>query len=314
LVAAATRLACADDFGPHGDVSEVRFAAQRLLAHTARGWKADPNNTRISDVVVVKNAALLSWDIGASHGLMGLIRQYDRWWDALEYRHNLDGWIDSASYPLAQKCSLLAHSLPNGNTLLEDGLPRDLIDAALAHNADLQKPQHVRAAGTSLGGPIRPSIMIDRFCDRRIGGIAPTGGTLWQIPSYTSGYDITIAYSRNDARTGTSAKPLYARPPTLAEIIPYPTTMHFISTAVLYFDLTLEGSAPITFQPGTTIDIWFPFLLDDALSYDLTIGFADRPIGPIYSKPFDNVLHYKLPGFTVAPGRALMAEIDGNWP
>ncbi|MDQ1610064.1 MAG: hypothetical protein QOE16_2796, partial [Microbacteriaceae bacterium] len=36
--------------------------------------------------------------------------------------------------------------------------------------------------------------------------------------------------------------------------------------------------------------------------------------GPIYAKPFDNVLHYKLPAFTVAPGQTLMAEIDGNWP
>jgi hypothetical protein len=296
-------LACADDFGPRADVHEVRFAAQRLLAHTARESKSDPNNIRISDVVVVKDAAFLSWGIGGNHGLMGLIRQYDRWWDALEYRREIDGWIDSASYPLPQKCSLVAQALPNTAALLEDGLPRELVAAALLHSAGLLQSK-----------PVRKTAMVDRRCGQLLGSIDSTGGTLWQIPSYTSGYDITIAYSKNDARTGTSAEPLYARPPTEAEIIPYPTTLHFISTAVLYFDLTLDGSAPVTFQPGTTVDIWFPFVLDDALSYDLTIGFADGPIGPIYSKPFDNVLHYKLPGFTATPDRTLMAEIDGNWP
>ncbi len=285
-----------------------------MLAHAARGWKADPGTTRISDVVVVKNAALLSWDIGANHGLMGLIRRYGRWWDALEYKHELDGWIDSASYPLALKCSLTAEPVPVAGTLLDDGLPRDLIDVALTHNTDLQKPKLAGAANVSSKGRIRPTIMIDRFCSRPVGGIEPGGGTLWQIPSYSSGYDITIVYGRNDARYATYARPLYARSPTEAEIIPYPTTLHFTSTAVLYFDLTIKSSAPVIFQPGTTIDIWFPFVLEDTLNYDLTIGFADAAIGPIYSKPFDNVLHYKLPGFTVRPGRTLMAEIDGNWP
>ena len=55
-------------------------------------------------------------------------------------------------------------------------------------------------------------------------------------------------------------------------------------------------------------------MLDDTLKYDLTMGFAGEPIGPIYAKPYDNVLHYTLPGFTATPGKTLMAEIDGNWP
>lgn len=313
LVVTGAQNARADDFGPHGDIRELRFVAQRLLAHTARGWKADPANTRISDVVVVKDAALLSWDIGSNHGLMGLIRQYGRWWDALDYRHEIDGWIDSASYPLAQKCSVVAHAVPEPATLLEDGLPRELVDPAVAHNPGL-RPKPASVKGTRSKARIQNVVMVDRGCGRSVGNIDPHGGTLWQIASYTSGYDITIEYRRNDARFATYTQPVYARPPTAAEIIPYPTTLHFVSTAVLYLDLAIEGSAPVTFQPGTTIDIWFPFVLDDTLAYDLTIGFAKEPIGPLYSKPFDNVLHYKLPGFTVIPGQTLMAEIDGNWP
>ena len=105
---------------------------------------------------------------------------------------------------------------------------------------------------------------------------------------------------------------LFARPPTDAEFLPYPTVSNFVSTAVAYFDLTLNSTAPVVFSV-MSIDIWFPFVLDDSLQYDLTIGYADKPVGPIYAKPFDNVLHYVLPGFTATPGRPLMAEIDGDW-
>ena len=106
---------------------------------------------------------------------------------------------------------------------------------------------------------------------------------------------------------------VYARPPTDAEFIPYPTPAQYVPNAVLYFDLRINGTSPVTFAQGTTIDIWFPFVLDDRLNYDLTIGYADKPIGPIYARAFDNALHFVLPAFTVTPGRALMAEIDGNW-
>jgi hypothetical protein len=311
FIASATRCVFADDFGPHSDIREVRFAAQRLLAHRARDLKVDPNNTRLSDVVVVKDGALLSWDIGANRGLMGLVRKYDRWWDALDFQNAVDGWIDSTSYPLPSKCSTQSDRGPGSATLLNDGLQPDLVDAAATHNAALHKLDNA-SKDTHTAGVITRAVMIDRFCDPLNNPIQPPGGTIWAVRSYTSGYELTVHYAANSGDG--SFRPAYARAPTQAEILPYPTTLQFVSTAVLYFDLSIDGSAPVKFQPGTTIDIWFPFILDDTLKYDLTTGFADAPIGPIYAKPFDNVLHYTLPGFTATPGRALMAEIDGNRP
>ena len=133
--------------------------------------------------------------------------------------------------------------------------------------------------------------------------ILRTGGIESRPRSALEGYDISIQYAPNTSGGRAYFSQLYARAPTHAEIIPYPTTLRFISTSVLYFDLTIDGPKPVTFAPGTTFDIWFPFVLDDTLSYDLTIGFANEPIGPLYAKPFDNVLHYKLPGFTALPGQ-----------
>jgi len=143
--------------------------------------------------------------------------------------------------------------------------------------------------------------------------ITGTGGVAALPRSELSGYGITIHYTQNTSNGHARFARIYARPPTEAEIIPYPTTQWFISTSVVYFDLTIDGDKPVTFAPGTTIDIWFPFVLDDTLNYDLMIGFAREPIGPVYAKPFDNVLHYTLPGFTALPGQTLMGEVDGNW-
>ncbi len=305
----------ADDFGPRGDVREVRFATQRLLAHWARRSSADPKNTKISDVVVVKDAALLSWDVTSGHGVMGLIRARDRWWDALDIHGNDDCWDGaSTSYPLPGTMWQDTWRNPTPASLLGYGLPADLV-AQSNHNSDVRANMATPApiVHTSKGNLFRRPCDVEYYQIPKRQLVKPGGGSLGSFRSDTSGYEIVVRYAANSSQDALFHIP-YARPPTQAEILPYPTTLHFVSTAVLYFDLTTDGSAPVTFQPGTTIDIWFPFVLDDTLSYDLTIGFADKPIGPIYAKPFDNVLHYKLPGFAATPGRALMAEVDGNWP
>jgi hypothetical protein len=315
LIAAANGFARADDFGPRGDIRELRFVAQRLLAHTARRYKSDPAATRISDIVAVKDAALLSWDIGTAHGLMGLLRQYDRWWDVLDvYRSFVDCWDSaSTSYPLPGGMWLDDFRDPSPASLLRYGLPGDVVSAAASHNDDIRTATPRAAPVSARSVTFRPHCMTEYYGVKKIQAIEPAGGSLLSFRPDTAGYGIELHYAPNDSHGAAFDIP-YARSPTQAEIIPYPTTLHFLSTSVAYFDLTIEGAKPVTFAPGTTIDIWFPFVLDDALSYDLTIGFANEPIGPIYAKPFDNVLHYKLPGFTAMPGQTLMAEIDGNWP
>lgn len=306
LIAAATDFARADDFGPRGDIRELRFVAQRLLARSARDAKIDPAAIRISDIVAVNDAALLSWDIGFGNGLMGLVRHQGRWWKVLDYHHAFDGWAAAVYSPLEPKCPRQSEVYPSAVKLIDDGMPADVVRVAQTHNGNLLTQ--------STGRRKLPPLISDRSCETAPGAVSPLGGTLWQDPVSTAGYDISIRYAPNNSSAGETFGPVYARAPTAAEIIPYPTTLRFISTSVLYFDLTIEGAKPVSFAPGTTIGIWFPFVLDDALSYDLTIGFAQEPIGPVYAKPFDNVLQYKLPGFTALPGQTLMAEIDGNWP
>lgn len=307
----------ADDFGPRGDVSAVRSAAQRLLAHGARGSKGDLADIHISDVVVVHDAALLSWQTGNGHGMMGLIRQYDRWWDAADiYALPIYCWGPATTaYPLPGAEWQSDGFEPAPPRLLALGFSEDVVAAASVHNEDVREHTVPAHPSTPRPGMLpRPSPCTTEFYRfPHTQPIQGRGGELRSSRSDTSGYQIAVRYAANDSNGAVFHVP-YARAPTQAEIIPYPTTYYFVSNAVLYFDVMIDGTKPVTFAAGTTIDIWFPFVLDDTLQYDLTIGFADRPIGPIYAKPFDNVLHYTLPGFTVTPGRTLMAEIDGNRP
>jgi len=294
----------ADDFGPRGDVLAVRFAASRLLAHTVRALDIAPGRLLIRDAVVVKDAAVASWSAGKRDGVLGLIRYDGRWWAALDYAHGAAGWADDAWFPLETHCALTSTAVPDAAQLASDGMPAALARAAAQHAAIFHQSKPAA----------RPRLMEDRSCGNSDVPLTPAGVGLWQMPVLTSGYDIVIVFSKNDAAAGTTVQPLYARAPTAAEIIPYPATYQFLSTSVAYFDLTLKGPSPVTFAAGATVDVWVPFVLDDTLKYDLTIGFADAPLGPFYAKPVDNVLHYTLPPFTVTPGRTLMAEIDGNWP
>jgi hypothetical protein len=84
-------------------------------------------------------------------------------------------------------------------------------------------------------------------------------------------------------------------------------------TDVFYFDLELNGTKPVSFQPGTKIDIWFPFVLDDSLSYRLSWVMDGQFSKSIHGTIFDNVLHFELPAFSIAPPNSLQAEVDGFW-
>lgn len=144
--------------------------------------------------------------------------------------------------------------------------------------------------------------------------ITPQGATIAPPRELTAGYDMRFAFSANDAPSPVNLTQIYARPPTPAEFLPnHPLAPGWGSAdAVCYFDITLGGSKNVTFKPGTVLDVWFPFVLDDQLEYSVNFVSDDKPAGLIRATIFDNTLHVVLPEFTLAPGKPLMAEIDGD--
>ncbi len=284
FLAAGLSHAYADDFGPRHDIGSVRADAQRLLAHRARLASVDPKNIVLSDVVVVGDQAVLSWDIGKQHGFMGLIRNTNRWWDALDKSPQTGTacWGTTSAYPL------------------RDDFSPNLIAAAETHNADSRRYRTFARCSSDVYD-VKPDL-----------SIKPAGTMVHLNRSETSGYDIAIRYAANDAIPSAKFQRVYVRPPTAAEFLPYPTPFHYVSDAVVFFDISIDAQKPVSFQKGGTFDVWFPFVLDDTLKYRLSFGGGQEPVGPIVGTIFDNVLHFDLPGFTALPGKELMGEIDGD--
>jgi hypothetical protein len=263
--------------------ADMRGDAERLLARRVRQTGVDPKNIAIRDVVVVRDQAVLSWDSGKQHGLMGLMVKEGRWWDVY------DGPAGAVSLRAA-------------------GFTDALVSAALAGNAD------VRASALASRSLARPAAHGDPFCFDICGVVQPNGSTVFALPSKTAGYQITLQFSANDAPAWIPVTQLYARAPTHAEFAPPqpPAPGWGGPDAVCFFDVGIGGSRAVTFRNGTTIDVWFPFVLDDQLRYNVSFVSAGKPSGMIFGTIFDNTLHFVLPAFTIDPNAPLMAEIDGD--
>lgn len=148
-------------------------------------------------------------------------------------------------------------------------------------------------------GPLHGAVQLTRLDDR-----------WWDV---STGYHVRVGFSANDS----GAPPvthLYVRAPTAAEFAPaYPTAPGWGGAdAVCYFDIAITGSKPIRFSRGSTLEVWFPFVLDDGLRYNVNYVTGDHASPMIVGTIFDNTLHFVLPAFTLYPAQPMMAEIDGD--
>lgn len=323
LVLAAVPLAArGGDFGPPRDVGAVRADARILLTHRAREANGSLDPIAIHDVVVAGDEALLSWRAGSQRGLMGLIRRGNRWWDAFEGAslpgEMAGGCLDATiTYPLKPNRfpTGLGQAADSRSLREEDGLSARLVEAASVHNADVRAVDARLTAQPSKTGSLSRSIC--DFHDVLQGdpfALLPVGGSLSPARQSMSGYALTLRYAKNDAAPDTEFLPPYGRPPTAGEFLPYPTPPLAQGPSSLFiFELGVQGARPVTFAAGSTLQVWFPFALDEAIRYDLSIYFAGSPIGPIFARPFDNTLTFRLPAFTLSPSRRAHAEISGDW-
>lgn len=307
--------AAADDFGPHRDIAQVRSDARRLLAHRVRETGVEPSKVAISDVVVVQNQALLSWDSGKQHGLMGLVRYLDRWWDALD-KLEVSGptcWANTIAFPLTGHNMLFSD--PTSEDLSLDGFSRELAAAASSHNADVRKGDATVAAQHRAGNLVYAGCEDDIYEVKSDLAVHDIGGRLHPPRTDTQGYLFSLQFARNNAMPGVTFTRVYGRAPTAGEILanPPPPKEAGGSTDVFLFDLAVNGSKPVQFAAGSTLTIWFPFVLDDELRYKISYFAAGRVSPQIDGTLYDNVLHFDLPAFAMAPNDTLMADVEGWW-
>jgi hypothetical protein len=128
-----------------------------------------------------------------------------------------------------------------------------------------------------------------------------------QLFADLNGYQMRITFAPSNANAGAQITSISGRAPTEAEI-----WITRGGNSYFFFSGTVDSTAPIQVQAGTSVDVWFPFVLDTSLYYGITIAHADKPIGPIDGTLKDNVVHFVLPAFVLPPGATLMAEIEGD--
>lgn len=297
--------AAADDYGSTHAVRAIVFDATRLLAHRMRRLGIDPKAVAIRDVVASGDQALLSWDATSDHGVMGLVHHDNRWWVTYLAAGRPGGHWHAMAFPPMRETWAFTTALPSVAELRDAGFDPILLREANAHNGDVRAATTQNRAIHSFG---------DQVCVLRCGQVLPGGGAVHSAPDETAGYDVHIVLSKNSLTHPAAITQLYARAPTSAEMLPNPAPPRDWSgpTAVGFFDLDIGAAHPVTFADGTAIDIWFPFVLDDRLTYSMVAISDGRATPMINGRLFDNTLHFVLPSFVLVPGTPLTAEIDAE--
>lgn len=298
LFALGRGAAAADDVGPPRDVRGVSAAAQRLLLRAIPEGAAD-RAVAIRDVIVVGDQALLTWQAGRSGGAAGFVRYAGRWWNAMT-AYDAPCPLRQTAFPLSPTYS---ESTVDAAALAGAGLSPVLLTAAARHNAMFSR--------LSTGPPRALCDIFDVY--KSSGPAVVTGGMLAASPREAGGFDVTWQYAANDASRG-DVLGIRVRPPTTGEMIPYPTPARGEGgpTDVAFIDFDDSGKSAATFRAGSTLTIWAPFVLDDALAYELELHTARTAVGPFKGTLHDNTLTFTMPAFTLAPGET-QAEIQGDW-
>jgi hypothetical protein len=130
------------------------------------------------------------------------------------------------------------------------------------------------------------------------------------IPNWMTdgGYRVELHFAPSVPRDDVKLTGFATRIPTEGESLVAPG-----GNSYFFHSGTVQSPQPVHVQAGTTLEVWFPFVLDPSLTYSLTIGGAGfTPIGPIDGALVDNTLHFVLPAFTAPPGVDMMGEIESD--
>jgi hypothetical protein len=275
----------ADDFGPRHDVRAIRHDLPILLS-TGAATLTSISEIRITGVVIDGNGALAQYDLGvAAEYVAYLERIYDRWW-LLESFSPFQLTTDNVGERLFK---LAASNLPAVREATEP-TPTPFCGKGYACGGLI--------SGVTQVTPGSPSPRSLTFRDN---------GVRQRIDWDT--YRAWITPAASDADADATIADIKARKPTQAESWANPPG----GNSYFFFSGTVQAKHPVHVQAGTTIEVWFPFVLDPSLRYSLTIAAPNAmSLGPVAGTLKDNTLHFVLPAFTAPPGADLMGEIESN--
>lgn len=77
------------------------------------------------------------------------------------------------------------------------------------------------------------------------------------------------------------------------------------------FTISANSVASVAVESNSTLDVWFPFVLDTKDTYALHLIGVEPAIDGVAGKLEDNTLHFVLPAFTVPEGSSAEGAIVG---
>jgi hypothetical protein len=294
--------AFASDRGPAAALAAIRHDLPILLTAPLEDLKVKPT---VDWVVADQRDAVAMWHGGGNRGIVVLQRRLDRWWwrGAAYSTDDMAGsWspieVPGNEVPTAD-CTTHLPRPPSAQELLEDGFIDKPLAAELADRIPtVPKPETITGRGCTGFTTLVESVSGGydaTFSDREDYDAtwftwvyqAPIGSESRRIPGSNVYYSFTLSALPDESAHDMT---------------------HLVHQ--VYSGLFPSPPPSMTFKTGSTIDVWFPYVLTGHGHYLLSIRNVTPEIREVPGALRNNVLHFVLPAFTLLRGGAAQGQID----
>ncbi len=281
----------AADYGPAAAVKSVRHDLPILLA---AGLEYDHLVPATDWVVTDGMDALALWHAGKNRGIVALRRHMGRWWwrAATVSAAGVEGSWTEMTVPGndVTGCGTGRNAPPSAAELFDGGY----VSRTLAGQVSRRLPSPVRLTAIMLCDPS------PNYTRSSSGGFAAT--FVHNDLCYNCSY-LALSGGRpvNNQKATSNEESVY-----------YSFSLAIDSADYSSRDDIASPPPRISFTDGSTLDIWFPYVLPSRVRYTLQIDGIDPKIASLGGTVKNNVVHFVLPWFTLKNGTPAKGAIFGH--
>jgi hypothetical protein len=294
----------ANDRGPAAAVVAIRHDLSILLSAPLEALNAKPT---IDWVVANQQDAVAMWRAKGNRGIVVLQRRSGRWWwrGAASSTDDMAGtwsplWVPGNEIGSAE-CSIHLPGPPSAQKLLSDGFIDKQLAAKLANRLPtVPMPKTMTAEDCH---------SIENYVRSSSGGY---GAAFFHGEDYDSTWFNWVGQTPTGSE-GDSIQDTKACYSFTLTTLPdkSPRDMEHLVHQV-YSELFPSPPPALTFKTGSTIDVWFPYVLAGHGHYLLSMSNVTPEIRDVPGTLRNNVLHFALPAFILRRGDIAQGEVVGN--
>jgi hypothetical protein len=299
-----TAPAMASDIGPSTSVAAIRHDLPLLLATPLKNLRGTPS---VDWVVANDQEAVAMWHAGRNRGLIILRFDSGHWlWrgSSVSTTYMPDSWTPVRSPGDNFDTAPCGEHLP-GPPSAQKLLALGLTTAALADQLQTRlKPVSMPKTLTYISCDFASNVLWNTS--------GPYGITFLHKEEYDATWLTLIGRAPVDSESKvTLGSDLYCAFDLTTLPDDSPRNIEHLVHSV-YQSLFPTPPPTFTFRRGSTIDVWFPYVLPESDQYVLSVSNVVPQLHDIPATLRDNVLHFVLPGFMLRRGAVAHGEIDGK--